>query len=498
MGRYSNSKGNGFSARCLKNQLTVAPSNSNVNSEAGTTTFTINSNSTWSVSENVSWLTVTPLNGSGSDTLTVNYDANVTIETRVGQISLIAGSGLPIVNFTLTQSGALPYLTVNPVNQNVSSSSGEITVSVNSNTSWNVTENVYWFSVIPMSGSNNGTLTISYDTNTNTEPRFGQITISTDDGLLIVYVTVSQDAAPPSLTVTPSNQYIGSTAGITDFSISSNTLWTVSESIAWLTVTPLNGSGDGTLIVEYDNNPNTETRIGIITISAVGELPSVDVTVTQSGYFPCGTPLTDIRDGKIYSTIQIGTQCWMAQNLNIGTRINSSNDQTNNGIIEKYCQNNSEANCTVYGGLYQWDEMMGYTTIPGAQGICPEGWHLPTHAEWIALITYVSSQPAYICGGNSTYIAKAMAAKTNWNPSSYFCAVGNNLTANNATGFTAMPGGSSFNGFFLYMGECAFWWSSSQHDASNAWWLGTAYYLTSPGYDFDIKSVATSVRCVKD
>lgn len=72
----------------------------------------------------------------------------------------------------------------------------------------------------------------------------------------------------------------------------------------------------------------------------------------------CGGPFTDPRDGRVYATAWIGSQCWMVQNMNVGIRINGNTNSTNNGIIEKYCYNDLETNCNVYGGLYQWDEMM--------------------------------------------------------------------------------------------------------------------------------------------
>ena len=83
--------------------------------------------------------------------------------------------------------------------------------------------------------------------------------------------------------------------------------------------------------------------------------------------------ITDTRDGQEYSTVQIGSQCWMAENLNIGIMIPGANTMGNNEEIEKYCYNNDESNCDIYGGLYQWNEMMQYTTTPGVQGICPTG-----------------------------------------------------------------------------------------------------------------------------
>ena len=79
----------------------------------------------------------------------------------------------------------------------------------------------------------------------------------------------------------------------------------------------------------------------------------------------CGQPFTDTRDGKSYKTVQIGTQCWMAQNLNIGTKILGNADQTNNNIIDKYCYGDDDANCNIYGGLYQWNEAMQYLTTEG-------------------------------------------------------------------------------------------------------------------------------------
>jgi len=68
----------------------------------------------------------------------------------------------------------------------------------------------------------------------------------------------------------------------------------------------------------------------------------------------------------------------MAENLNVGTHIYGGINQTNNKKIEKYCYNDDVQNCNIYGGLYNCDEMMQYATIPGSQGISPQGWYVPT------------------------------------------------------------------------------------------------------------------------
>ena len=99
----------------------------------------------------------------------------------------------------------------------------------------------------------------------------------------------------------------------------------------------------------------------------------------------CGDIIVDERDEQKYNTVQIGDQCWMAENLNIGGMINGTDDPVEDENIEKYCYNDLESNCDTYGGLYTWDEMMSWTTEEGTQGICMEGWHIPTDGEWLVL-----------------------------------------------------------------------------------------------------------------
>lgn len=211
---------------------------------------------------------------------------------------------------------------------------------------------------------------------------------------------------------------------------------------------------------------------------------------------PCGTVT---YSGKVYSTILIGTQCWMAQNLNVGTRINGTENQTNNGTIEKYCYNNQESNCDTYGGLYQWDEMMQYSTTPGVKGICPEGWHLPSDTELWTLTTYLNSQTAYCCDNNTNAIAKSLAATTLWSTHTNTCAIGNNLLANNATGFSGLPGGyRGTTGLFFNLGNTGYFWSSNG-GTTYAWSRELSYNTLSFYTRYDsLKGLGLSVRCLKD
>jgi len=105
--------------------------------------------------------------------------------------------------------------------------------------------------------------------------------------------------------------------------------------------------------------------------------------------FECGDTLFDTRDGNKYPTIQIGSQCWMAKNLDAGQMLPETDyiPSTNNGVIEKFCYNYDPVNCATYGGLYQFDEMMDYVNIEKTRGICPLGWHLPSVSEYDTLFS---------------------------------------------------------------------------------------------------------------
>lgn len=93
--------------------------------------------------------------------------------------------------------------------------------------------------------------------------------------------------------------------------------------------------------------------------------------------------------GRTYRTVGLGNQCWLEENLDIGVMIDSLQEAADNNIIEKYCYENDPENCAIYGGLYQWNELMQFTTTPGGQGICPPGWHIPTREEFAILDTTV-------------------------------------------------------------------------------------------------------------
>ena len=213
----------------------------------------------------------------------------------------------------------------------------------------------------------------------------------------------------------------------------------------------------------------------------------------------CGQPFTDGRNGKAYNTVKIGTQCWMADNLNIGTRINGVNNPVNDGVIQKYCYNDDELNCDVYGGLYQWGEMMNYAASSsanpsGRQGICPPDWHLPSDAEWCQMETTLDATVNCSASGwRGTNAGGQMkeGGLSHWTAP--------NTGGSNASGFTALPGGYRLNGGGFYdQPNTGYFWSATQSDPSNMWSQALSYFKATVNRSANPMTDGFSVRCVKD
>jgi len=199
------------------------------------------------------------------------------------------------------------------------------------------------------------------------------------------------------------------------------------------------------------------------------------------GAFACGVDQVQDADGNWYDTVQIGSQCWMAENLDVGNRIDHNVSQTNNGTTEKYCYGDIDANCDTDGGLYQWNEMMDYTNIGMAQGICPAGWHLPTDSEWKTLEMELG-------------MTQVQADTTPWRGTNQ----GTQLKQGGSSGFQALLAGYRFtNGSFNNRGSIAIFWSSTE-SGSNAWNRNLSSSEARVLRGTSDKAFGFSVRCVKD
>lgn len=260
--------------------LAVTPPNQNVSANAGAVSFNVVSNTSWTVTSNSIWCTVTP-SGAGNGVITANYEQNTSLTPRVASITVTV-SGLPVVIVTVSQEGAAPYLSVTPSNQNVGAPAGSTSFTVSSNADWTAVSSEAWCTVTP-SGAGNGSLIASYTENTELNSRVAQITVSVS-GLPPVVVTVTQGGAAPYLSVTPDNHNAGTAAGSVSFDVFSNLGWTATSNAGWCTVPP-SGNGSGPLLATFTENTGVQSRVAFITVSGSGVTPSV-VTVTQEGQAP--------------------------------------------------------------------------------------------------------------------------------------------------------------------------------------------------------------------
>ena len=207
--------------------------------------------------------------------------------------------------------------------------------------------------------------------------------------------------------------------------------------------------------------------------------------------------MTDSRDGQIYKTVKIGKQVWMAENLNYRKEIGGEkisyasqrdrDDQAYFKLARRYafgtwlddptsfCYGDDSTNCSKYGRLFTWIV---------ANKVCPEGWHLPSRAEWDTLIDFV---------GGKELAGKILKSSNSW------------FGKGNGTddyGFSALPAGHRYvtdeftRDLFNNEKRYATFWSSTEHDSADAYIASLSYYRNSADWVHDYKNLGLSVRCV--
>jgi uncharacterized protein (TIGR02145 family) len=349
------------------------------------------------------------------------------------------------------------------------------------------------------------------------------VSIGSNSGNVTVYASNgcgNSNTQSLAITVTPipSAPTANAASSVTQTSFTANWSAVTGATTYYLDVNT-NSSFTGTWIL---NNQN----VGNVTTYSVSGL-----TCNTTYYYrvraanSCGTSANSnvITVTTAFCPGSCGAQVWMTANMNVGTRVNGSANQNNDSQVEKYCYNDQDANCTTYGGLYQWAEAMqiaytynsndyptDYTCDPcgssGRQGICPSGYHIPTDLEWSRYEWCVenSISPA---GGTSL---STFQTGTGWRGSiSSTAGPGAKLKASNinspawdgtnASGFTALPAGLRYpGGGFDNLGSYAYIWSATEYSATNAWYrtLGTSEWQ-SHRYNLN-KTYGYSVRCLKN
>jgi uncharacterized protein (TIGR02145 family) len=206
-------------------------------------------------------------------------------------------------------------------------------------------------------------------------------------------------------------------------------------------------------------------------------------------------------DGNVYQSVRIGNQVWMAENLkttkyNDGTDIPLVTDNTEWAVLTTGAYSyyhNKAINRDKYGALYNW-----YAVETGK--LAPEGWRVPADADWGILQNYLIAN-GYNWDGTTSgnEIAKSMAARTDWCSSVYAGGIGNDLSSNNTSGFSAYPGGYRIiGGNFDLESTNSCWWSSTELDDEDAYSRFLDYSYSDMSRYYYKKYYGFSVRLLQD
>jgi uncharacterized protein (TIGR02145 family) len=245
----------------------------------------------------------------------------------------------------------------------------------------------------------------------------------------------------------------------------------------------VDGTGSGTFFSNITGlTPDTQYFLRAYAVNGIGTSYGNELTFTTLPLLSCGEVVS--YEGKNYNTILINNQCWFKENLNVGVKISGSLNQGDNGIKEKYCYDDLESKCDTFGGLYQWDETMQYTTVMGSQGLCPNGWHIPADAEWSPLVYYL--------GGENVAGGKMKEAGTvHWAPP--------NTGATNSSGFTALPSGVNWFPYQFYqLPYSTSFWASSEHNYSFKYGRSLHSSLEQVIKCDSLKTYGFALRCIKN
>lgn len=224
--------------------------------------------------------------------------------------------------------------------------------------------------------------------------------------------------------------------------------------------------------------------------------------------FGCGISTVQDYDGNVYNTVQIGSQCWTKENLKTTHYTNGTaiplGSTTSTTVAYRYNPNNDAANVATYGYLYNWPAVMNGETpsnaIPsGVQGICPDGWHVPSDREFqemeFAVGMSASDTALQQYRGN---IAARLCGNTGWQASSLANSAGDaNAENRNSTNFSACPAGT-YGGSYTVFGSHANFWSSTEASASHTYKRSLFYdHVNVLRNDYQ-KNHGFSVRCIHD
>jgi hypothetical protein len=422
--------------------LSVSPASISATIAAGTYSIAVTSNVTWTVEVNAgaTWCTVSPVTGTADGSVTVSVAENAVVETRAATVTISAGTLTQQV--IVTQSAAAPVLDVDITTIDATVAAATYSIVVTSNVTWTVEVNAgaTWCTVLPATGTADGSVTVSVTENVVVETRAATVTVSA--GTLTQQVGVTQAAAAPVLDVDRTTIDATLAAATYSIAVTSNVTWAVevNAGATWCTVSPATGTANGSVTVSVTENAVVETRAATVTISA-GTLTQ-QVGVTQTGIptptYAASTHAWTFGDQTWSDAIHIPA-------CNIATFARST--------TTPYCRSYTENGNTWY--YYNW----AYVNTNAAT-LCESPWRVPSQSDFNTLVS------------NTDY-----------------------TTLVDEWGY----GGLAQNNTISTPNMYAYYWSSTVHSspASTAYYLYYYSYFGSLTVLADAMFLGYQVRCVK-
>ena len=373
--------------------------------ESGSKAFNIKSNTSWTVSSNQTWCSVSPTSGKNNGSVTVKVSENTQTSARTATVTVKSEIG--ILTVKVTQNEANAAISLDTSTMVFTSSSGEQTFKITANTSWAVSSDRTWCSVNPTSGSNNGSVTVKVSENTQTSARTATISVKTDAGIRTVSVT--QNGASEQVSLSVSDMEFAAGSGSKIFRIKSNTAWAVSSNKNWCSVSQTSGSGDGSVTVSVDENTSPSSRTATITVESA--TITRRLAVTQNGATPVTPPSSQDRSftvgGVTFKMIAVeGGTFTMGATSEQGSDAVSDEKPTHSVTLSSYSIGETEVTQALWqavmgqnptsdgsqwsstyglGGNYpayyvSWNDCQDF--IRRLNALTGENFRLPTEAEW--------------------------------------------------------------------------------------------------------------------
>ena len=377
--------------------LRVSVESLSFTSPAGSMSFTVTSNTSWTIKSDHEWCTVSSTSGSNDATITVNVTENTSTSSRSATIT-ISSNDAGSVKVSITQAAANSDLQLNKNNLSFTATGGSDSFTITSNVNWTITSDQTWCTVSTSSGSKNGTITVNVSENNSIDSRSASITVKAGDQSQSI--TVTQAGASPTLQLNKSSMAFESSNGENTFTISSNTSWSITSDKTWCTLSSSSGSNDATVTVYVSENTSTSSRSATITVESATIMRTL--AVTQNGATPVTPPSSQDRTftvgGVTFKMIAVeGGTFTMGATSEQGSDAYDSEKPTHSVTLSSYSIGETEvtqalwqavmgSNPSDFSGSNKPVEYVSWVYcqdfIRQLNALTGENFRLPTEAEW--------------------------------------------------------------------------------------------------------------------